>query len=121
MDSVVKLYPPEALPPKFRYPLGMRDVVGSSKELLYPWFFFDPEGEVGRLMLELARKRGLVPFASLELGDGDTACFDGADTSADPAVVMLITDGSDRSYAFSNFDSWLVRARADAEVWSARK
>ncbi len=34
----------------------------------------------------------LIPFASLENGDGDVAFFDGRNQSGNPAVAMLILD-----------------------------
>lgn len=116
--SKVKLYAESVLPLGFRYPEAMHALVGEPKDFLYPWFFFDPDLDVGRLRLELARERKLIPFASLELGDGDTACFDASDTSGDPSIIMMITDGSDRGYAFPNFEAWMAQAHADAERWS---
>ncbi len=110
-------YLPSDLPSGFSYPRQYVELRESNPadDVLYPWFFFDPYGEVGRDLLTLCGEDGrkLVPFASLELGDGDTACFE-CTGSGEPGVVMLIFDGSGRSYGFKHFDAWLAQARKDA-------
>ena len=119
MMPQIDTYPQNSLPPGFHYPPRFLQVIGGLKQdSYYPWFFFRAQGEVGQLRLSLgmAAPKKLVPFASLESGDGDVACFDGTDTSGNPAVIMMITDGSGRHYGFVDFDDWLARATADSNA-----
>lgn len=123
MTASPDVYPASALPPGFVYPERFLEIRrNSQQDGYYPWFFFRPDGDAGQLKLSLglADSRKLIPFASLETGDGDTACFDGRDNSGDPAVIMMITDGSGRSYGFSNFDAWLAKAMSDSEIWQGQ-
>lgn len=113
MDRVV-IYDEALLPAQFRYPRAFVELARQvEQDALYPWFLFAPEGDVGRLALSIgmSHKPRLVPFASLEGGDGDLACFDGEDSTGDPAVIMLIVDRSGRSYGFRNFEDWLRNAK----------
>lgn len=106
-------YPPESLPKGFRYPDRFVKMINSDKKmLLNQWIFIDPISEVGRLLFSLANteQKCLIPFASLENGDGDVACFDGKDITGNPAVYMLILDDSNRNYFFKDFDDWLNNA-----------
>ena len=114
----IKTYPPELLPSHFTYPDSFQSYIeDAGGNDLYPWYFFDVDGEVGFLRRRLARERKLVPFASLELGDGDVACFDTSIESANPKIIMMVLDGSGRAYAFDDFDHWLSAARAEARKW----
>ena len=85
-----------------------------------PWLFLNATSEVGTLIYSVRGNdgRNLVPFASLELGDGDVACFDGGDTSGNPAVLMLVLDESGRKYSFSDFDEWLSIAEKEAKTYT---
>jgi len=109
------IYSEEKLPEGFQYPESFLNEISSNNNL-YPWIFIDVESDVGKLLIAIGMDSGknLVPFASLENGDGDAACFDGNDKSGNPAVIMLVLDESGRSYSFSNFDEWLEKAKADA-------
>lgn len=55
-----------------------------------------------------------MPFAKVDDGRGDIACFDGEDTSGNPEVLMLVLDESGRHYGFKDFDEWLASAIRDA-------
>lgn len=113
----VGIYVQETLPEGFRYPESFLEMVSADgRKNLYPWVLIDPKSEVGQLLFSLGAAEGknLIPFASLENGDGDAACFDGNDTTGNPAVLMLILDESDRSYSFADFDDWMKMAEADA-------
>ncbi len=119
--NLLAVYPDESLPEGFRYPERFLDMVGKvDTRWYYPWYFTPPNSDAFNDMIEfLARQlnRNLVPFASLELGDGDVACFDGSDTSGNPAVIIAILDGSGRSYGFRDFDHWEAEAWEEAQSW----
>jgi hypothetical protein len=112
----VPMYSTEQLPKGFTYPEAFRTRVDQPDDSLYPWVFIDAKSEVGTLLYKLGTEGGkkLIPFASLENGDGDVACFDGRNTTGDPPVIMLILDGSERVYGFKNFDHWLAEAQENA-------
>ena len=119
----VSVYPEEILPQGFKYPARFTEMASANeKQDLYPWIFIDTQSEAGELLFSLRMRdgRNLVPFATLENGDGDTACFDGNDTAGNPAVLMLVLDDSGRSYAYADFDSWLKAAETDALRWKGR-
>lgn len=116
----IDLYPTESLPAGFCYPARFLSLVNSGpRDALYPWILIDAKSDAGKLLLSLGSKGGrrLIPFASLDNGDGDAACFDGTDNSGNPAVVMLILDGSERAYSFADFNAWLLKAESDAQRW----
>ncbi len=110
-----KIYNQDELPEGFKYPESFLQGVAAQNNL-YPWIFIDVESDAGKLLhtIGMSDDKNLVPFASLENGDGDAACFDGNDCSGNPSVIMLILDDSGRSYSFRDFDEWLERAKADA-------
>lgn len=59
-------------------------------------------------------ERNLIPFAKVDDGRGDVACFDGDDSSGDPAVLMLVLDESGRMYSYPDFATWMEAATLDA-------
>lgn len=63
--------------------------------------------------------RNLIPFAKVDDGRGDVACFDGDDSTGNPQVLMLVLDESGRSYSFADFEAWLAAAEADALAWTS--
>lgn len=105
------LYPRAKLPALFRYPLKLTEIAASGEyPLIGQWWFVDANSEAGELFYSVRQYdgRNLVPFAK---GDDDIACFDGDDISGNPAVLMLVLDGSDRNYSFRNFAAWLDAAQ----------
>lgn len=56
------------------------------------WWFIDASSQAGRLAYSIRGRDGqnLVPFAKLDDGRGDFACFDGNDPTGDPAVLSGI-------------------------------
>ena len=113
------LYDHDQLPTGFQYPAAFLAMAADCVAAPAPWFFIDPASDAGRLVYSLREQdgRNLVPFAVRDTGDGDTACFDGNDTSGNPAVLMLIFDESGRSYAFNDFNHWLSSAEREAPDW----
>ncbi|MEK7454986.1 MAG: hypothetical protein AABZ76_08690 [Pseudomonadota bacterium] len=112
-----KLYSPRVLPEKFRYPAMLERFAQTGEHpFLYPWWFVDAESEAGALFFDIRQNdgRNLIPFAKVDDGRGDLACFDGDDGSGNPRVLMLVLDGSDRFYNFMDFDDWLFAAKKDA-------
>lgn len=113
------VYDSSLIPQYFRYPRAYLKYLDKPFDI-YPWRLIDTKSRVGTMRMERVVRDGkqLVPFAILELGDGDTACFNGADLSGDPSVEMLILDGSNRSYSFLNFNDWLQHAKEDSKKWN---
>ncbi|WP_220814545.1 SMI1/KNR4 family protein [Pseudomonas paralcaligenes] len=105
------------LPNEFKYPEKYLTEASSCINL-YPWVFIDTESDVGKLLYNLGMSEGkkLIPFSSLENGDGDVACFDGSDTSGNPEIIMLVLDGSERAYSFKDFDEWFEMAKNNSSV-----
>ena len=117
MQEPFKPYPRDLLPRGFRYPQRYLNFAETGEyPAIYPWWFIDAESEVGRLAYEVGRLENamLVPFAKIDDSAGDIACFDGNDSTGNPRIIMLITDGSGRAYSFNDFDDWLSAATRDA-------
>jgi hypothetical protein len=114
-------YTYEDLPEGFKYPKAYLEEALKG-ENLSPWEFISCDSEVGELLLKLASsdENNMIPFASLENGNGDAVCFDANDISDNPAVKALILDGSGRTYEYRNFAHWLELAIQDAEKWGNR-
>jgi hypothetical protein len=100
------------LPQGFQYPRAFLELAQAQAEAPGNWLFVDAKGEVGTLLYSIAQSKSktLVPFASLENGDGDVACFENSPNTNELKVVVLITDESERSYSFRNFSHWLEQA-----------
>lgn len=114
------VYQPEQLPSGFKYPRGFLEWTESAEvHQLYPWIPIKVRGDISKSLRAIIESQGrqLVPFASLETGDGDAACFDGKDVSGNPEVLMLILDESGRNYSFQDFEAWLKAAREHARKW----
>ena len=108
--SAFSLYSPDQLPSGFRYPPEFQRIGDTGEHpSLGSWWFVDARSEAGKLFYSVRNHdgRNLVPFAKV---DDDIACFDGDDISGDPAVLMLVLDGSGRRYSFKNFADWLDAA-----------
>ncbi|WP_322966416.1 SMI1/KNR4 family protein [Sphingomonas fuzhouensis] len=117
--SNFQLYRAEQLPSGFAYPAGFRRIAESgSYPPIAPWWFVDAASEAGKLFFSIREYdgRNLIPFAKVDDGRGDIACFDGDDRSGNPGVSMLILDESGRSYSFRDFDEWMNAALKDASV-----
>jgi hypothetical protein len=114
------LYAELDLPQQFEYPEAFARIAAEQQAAPPPWLFIDANSKYGALLSSIVTQAGLslVPFASLETGDGDVACFDGSDSSRNPRVLMLILDGSGRAYSFENFDDWLSKAENESKSWA---
>lgn len=107
--SKFALYSDNQLPVGFIYPAEIKNFSLSGEyPQIYPWWFFDAHSKAGELAysIRLHDGRNLIPFAKVDDGRGDIACFDGDDVSGDPRVLMLVLDESGRSYSFVNFSHW---------------
>ena len=117
--NVFQLYSRSKLPQDFQYPAKLKHFAQTGKyPAIYPWWFVDATTEAGELFY-VTREfdgRNLVPFAKVDDGRNDIACFDGDDTSGNPEVLMLILDDSGRAYGFPDFEAWFVAATKDANV-----
>jgi hypothetical protein len=122
MSNSFALYPQSSLPKGFQYPEQIRTF---SQTGVYPnigpWWFIDSSTQAGALMFSIRRHDGrdLVPFAKVDDGRGDLACFDGGDNSGNPRVLMLVLDDSGRAYFYDDFEGWLAAAQQDAGYESA--
>jgi hypothetical protein len=120
MSAPFQLYSNDKLPVGFKYPVHLLELATGGGSLnLYPWLFIDASSKVGELSYSVRPTdgRNLIPFASVEDDRKDIACFDGNDTTGNPAVFMLILDDSGRSYSYVDFADWLGAAEADAMRW----
>ncbi|MGO4280124.1 SMI1/KNR4 family protein [Cupriavidus sp. RAF20_2] len=103
------LYPPDLLPEGFLYPRELVEIAAGARFTpVGQWWFIDANSKAGRLAYEIRTRggRNLVPFAKVDDGRGDVACFDGNDRSGDPPVLMLVLDDSERSCRYANFREW---------------
>ena len=115
--SKFELYAGEQLPPGFVYPGEIREFAATGEyPNLGPWWFIDANSKAGKLAYSLRQhdRRNLIPFAKVDDGRGDVACFDGDDKSGGPKVLMLVLDDPGRNYFFSNFAEWIAAALRDA-------
>ncbi len=120
MSTSFRPYPIDQLPVGFEYPSALLKIAATGDyPNIYPWWFVDADTKAGALFhsTRLSDGRNLVPFAKVDDGRGDIACFDGNDTTGNPAVFMLILDDSERSYSYVDFADWLRAAQADAVRW----
>lgn len=113
-----QLYSVDQLPEGFNYPerlKRMSELGGGGCPPIGPWWFVDANSKAGQLFYSIRKHdgRNLVPFAKVDDGRGDIACFDGDDTSGNPAVLMLVLDDSGRAYSYQDFDDWMEAARSD--------
>jgi hypothetical protein len=116
--SRFNLYRSDLLPDGFVYPEELQMFAQTGEyPAIYPWWFVDALSEAGQLFYQLRQHdgRNLVPFAKVDDGRGDIACFDGDDLSGNPRIAMLILDGSGRHYSYRDFDAWLGAAKLDAQ------
>jgi hypothetical protein len=116
--TAFQLYSDDLLPKEFLYPARLRAIAGSGDHpRIAPWWFVDAASEAGRLFYNIREHdgRNLVPFAKVDDGRGDIACFDGDDSSGNPRVLMLVLDDSGRTYFFRDFDAWMNSALSDAQ------
>ena len=115
--SKFQLYATDTLPPGFEYPSKLQEfAVSGHYPAIVPWWFVDADSKAGKLFYSIRQHdgRNLVPFAKVDDGRGDIACFDGDDSSGNPHVLMLVLDESGRSYSYADFDHWLQAALQDA-------
>ena len=117
MNNPFSAYSPEQLPAGFRYPERFLEFAKSGRHPdIGPWWFIDAESKAGELMYSIRAHdgRNLVPFAKVDDGRNDIACFDGDDTTGGPQVLMLVLDQSGRAYSYRDFSAWLTAAQSDA-------
>ncbi|WP_194954287.1 SMI1/KNR4 family protein [Sphingopyxis solisilvae] len=115
--TTFELYKDTLLPPGFKYPEKFRFMAESgSYPQIAPWWFVDAASEAGDLFYSIREHdgRNLIPFAKVDDGRGDIACFDGDDHSGNPNVLMLVLDESGRAYSYRDFDNWMDAALLDA-------
>ena len=120
------LFPPESLPPGFQFPASYLQVVNASvlPELM-PWWFLAKNERLALFWHGILREqypdRSLVPFAKWDTSD-DLACFDGTDTSGNPAVLLIhtfTTPGWENRGTLPDFGAWMVKAAEDARAFEA--
>ncbi|QPF74690.1 SMI1/KNR4 family protein [Roseateles sp. DAIF2] len=115
--ATFNLYPSDSLPQGFVYPHQLREIAATGQHpQIAPWWFVDADSKAGKLFFSIRKHdgRNLVPFAKVDDGRGDIACFDGDDSSGNPRVLMLVLDESERAYSFADFSQWLESAQMDA-------
>jgi hypothetical protein len=113
------LYSSDSLPPGFIYPAEIQEFAATGEYPSFgPWWFIDAQSKAGQLAYSVRCHdgRNLVPFAKVDDGRGDVACFDGNDSTGTPPVLMLVLDESGRNYSYRNFADWKAAALQDAET-----
>lgn len=117
MQTTFSPYAPDVLPTAFRYPTAYSQLSkAGGLPNLGPWWFIDANSKAGELAWSVRNHdgRNLVPFAKVDDGRDDVACFDGDDSSGNPAVLMLVLDESGRIYSYPDFATWMGAAVVDA-------
>jgi hypothetical protein len=103
----------------------LRTVMSGNLPQIDPWWFLVEEPDKSNLFFRVINydrksKKILVPFAKIDDGSGDVACFDGDDHSGDPQVYFSTGTDSledvdwERRFSLADFDSWLSTARQEA-------
>ena len=117
---------PESLPPGFQYPQTyLRIVTAEDLPDLDPIWFL-AENEILALFWQRTLKqqfptRLLVPFAKYDTSD-DVACFNGANVSGNPEVLMIhayCAPGWELRGTSPDFEAWLARAEDLAHEYAA--
>lgn len=114
-------YSVDKIPDGFSYPEEYLKIARDGSELnIYPWWFIDANSDMGDLSYSIRSidGRNLIPFAKVDDGRNNLACFDGDDCSGNPKVHMLIIDGDIESYSFRDFSDWLNSAISDAKEYN---
>lgn len=117
MAKPFSTYAADVLPKGFSYPQQFLEFARSGEyPNIGPWWFVDAATRAGDLMWSVRAHdgRNLVPFAKVDDGRGDVACFNGDNESGAPEVFMLVLDESKRQYSYADFTAWLEAAKADA-------
>lgn len=120
------LFPPESLPPGFRYPDSYLKVVNSPElpDLDPCWLLAENEQLAlfwQRTLRQQFPRRLLVPFAKWDTSD-DLACFDGANTSGNPDVLLIhayCTPGWEHRGTLPDFEAWLAQTAAAIHRFAA--
>lgn len=106
-----------SIPAGFRLPEQfIKQIARDPLPDLDPWFFTAALEGNQSFYVEVVREqfpyRALVPFAVMN-GTDDVFCFDGADLSGDPAVLVIHTfcdPGWEYRGHWPNYAAWLERA-----------
>lgn len=106
----------DAAPAGYPFPVKFRDFVSTGLPDLRPlYWLLQRKGQVEFWTKTLAEQfpdRTLIPFAKTD-GNDDIHCFDGADTSGNPIVLLIhgfTTPGWEYRGEWYHFDSWLTGA-----------
>ncbi len=109
------------LPTWFEYPTQLLMMVKNSQIDIGPWSLMREKSL--KIMKEGLKKqypyRKLLPFAR-RFDCDDVACFDVAEPSDNPEVIIIhnyASPGWEGREEYDNFDSWLEAAKKDAEDW----
>ncbi len=109
------------LPEWFNYPFSLLKLIKNDCIDFGPWQLLD--GELLQIrhsgLIKRYPYRKLIPFAR-RVDSDDMACFDVAEPSDDPKVIIIhdfASPGWEGREEYDNFDSWLEAAKKDAEDW----
>lgn len=112
----------DIIPEEFVYPSLYSSAFSIEPERIEPWHFYHSEETLNfhyNGLKERYPERILVPFA--RRGDNDdVACFDGADNSGDPRVIIIhdfASPGWENRGEFKDFLEWLEFAKEQSEEW----
>ena len=123
MSEISFIVPPDQLPENLNLPAAYTAMIASSvlPEMMPLWFLAENERLSlfwHRSLKEQYPTRSLIPFAKWDPSD-DLACFDGSDTSGDPAVELIhayTTAGWEARGRLPNFQAWLDEAADSKNV-----
>jgi hypothetical protein len=122
------VFPASELPSGFRFPPRYLSIITASEELpnLDPWWFLAMRRQTAEFWLETVREqypsRQLIPIAKNDQFGDTLACFEGTDTSGNPAVHLIhayTEPGWEQRGTWANFDEWYRDAEYDAAEFAA--
>ena len=123
----MELYNSSNLPNWFELPSKLIDIL-SDGDFFSGDYDFGPSWQLLRVetvdlwsegLKKRYPKRSLYPFAR-RVCDDDVACFDLADKSTLPKVIIIhdwASEGWEYRGTFNNFDAWLELAKEETEEW----
>lgn len=110
-------------PAGFRFPPTFVEMVRGPLPDIIPYDWLMVDGDVLEVIVDTLRRlypnRSLVPFAGDTRND-DLFCFDGHDTTGEPAVLLIhafASPGWEYRGEWRSFESWLEEAARQRREW----
>lgn len=113
--------PVDVLPVGFNYPITYLSFIKEGHSNIYPWDFYYHEDL--QFAYDGLRKRYpsrvVIPFAH-RVDNDDVACFDAAEISDNPKVVIIhdwASEGWENRGVLENFVDWVSLAKIESQEW----